>query len=75
MKYRESFMVDEQPSNVMDLKTWTPKQVALAGAWAKHEIQHRTDKLCEPYPWTPAWTGLLNADTIYDLVQNHYSIK
>lgn len=55
----------------LPVSEWTDEQIRLGGAWARHEIQHRTDKLCQPYDWRPGWTEL-SADEIYSGVMAWY---
>ena len=75
MKKRKVYNIEPTPSKVSDLSTWTQEQIRLAGAWARHEVQARYDKFCEPYDWVPSWTGNLKPEVILDLVHLHYMHK
>jgi len=61
----------EPQQNDKPVSEWNDEQRRLGGAWARHEVQHRFDRMCAPYDWKPAWTSL-TADDIYDGMQFYY---
>jgi hypothetical protein len=62
------------PKNPRDIELWNSRQVRLAGAWSKHEVEAESDPLCAPYGWVPDWIGDMTAREVNAAVCAHYGM-
>lgn len=69
---RKVLMIEPKSANPHDINTWSDKQIALAGAWSKHEIDSQRDPYTLAYDWVPGWTGDLTPMQINTMVRNYY---
>ena len=70
---RKVLNVGTLPADVYDINTWSDKQIRLAGAWSKHEVDSWYDKLTMPYDWVPDWIGELDPLEVNQLVRSYYN--